>query len=207
MAPGSWWAWPHSGQDSANPRPRGTMVPPHVLSLYHPCDSGQQAGSSACVVTDLLVPFVQSARLQADEHAPVCPLCLPRRKASSGFYRGLTASYAGIFGNHHLFCYLWKFKEVSERSSVSLFYKWDWEKFHKFLDLWQLLLFLRGCASCVAYPTVGPAWPSGAVQWPLVCVSTSRSLGFKWRCRYLRVVQGSWVPVQPASSRACRSRG
>ena len=76
-----------------------------------------------------------------------------------------------------------------------------------FLDLWQLLLFLRDAPPVSRTPTVGPAWPPGAVQWPLVCVSTSRSLGFKWRCRYLRVMQGSWVPVQPASSRACRSRG
>ena len=123
-----------------------------------------------------------------------------------GFYRGLTASYAGISETIICFAIYESLKKYLKEAPLASSTNGTEKNSTNFFGLMAAAALSKGCASCVAYPHGRSclAFQRGKVAFG-VC-RTSRPLGFKWRCRYLQVMQVaksqySWLQF------ACRSRG
>uniref|UniRef100_A0A3Q1G2P7 Solute carrier family 25 member 33 n=1 Tax=Acanthochromis polyacanthus TaxID=80966 RepID=A0A3Q1G2P7_9TELE len=99
---------------------------------------------------DLLSPF--RARGEKKMNALQCARHVYKMEGVRGFYRGLTASYAGI--SETMICFL-IYETLKKQLAQSQFNspKSESEKgASDFLGLMMAAAFSKGCASCIAYP-------------------------------------------------------
>lgn len=167
---------------------------------------GQQAGSSACVVMACHWSPLCRVRGSKQMNTLQCARYVYQTEGIRGFYRGLTASYAGISETIICFAIYESLKKYLKEAPLASSTNGTEKNSTNFFGLMAAAALSKGCASCVAYPHGRSclAFQRGKVAFG-VC-RTSRPLGFKWRCRYLQVMQVaksqySWLQF------ACRSRG
>lgn len=106
----------------------------------------------AHLLTQIFLPFPRRARGERRMNALQCARYVYQTEGVRGFYRGLTASYAGI--SETMICFLiyetLKKHMAEQRMSVA---KTEANKgASDFLGLMLAAAFAKGCASCVAYP-------------------------------------------------------
>ncbi|XP_038867367.1 solute carrier family 25 member 33 [Salvelinus namaycush] len=119
------------------------------------------AGFAAFVTNSLMNPvwmvktrmqLERKARGEKKTNALQCARYVYKTEGMRGFYRGLTASYAGI--SETMICFLIyetlkkRLNEARFASPNSETEKGPWD----FLGLMMAAAFAKGCASCIAYP-------------------------------------------------------
>lgn len=102
------------------------------------------------VVTLISVPFFR-ARGEKKMNALQCARYVYRTEGIRGFYRGLTASYAGI--SETMICFL-IYETLKKKLSESQLTSRSGEQkgASDFLSLMLAAAVSKGCASCIAYP-------------------------------------------------------
>ncbi|KAG5838780.1 solute carrier family 25 member 33 [Anguilla anguilla] len=119
------------------------------------------AGFAAFVTNSLMNPiWMVKTRMQLERkargekrmNALQCARYVYRTEGARGFYRGLTASYAGI--SETMICFL-IYESLKKRLAESRYAKPGGEADRGASDfLWLMMAaaFAKGCASCIAYP-------------------------------------------------------
>ncbi|KAJ8371059.1 hypothetical protein SKAU_G00110870 [Synaphobranchus kaupii] len=119
------------------------------------------AGFAAFVTNSLMNPiWMVKTRMQLEKkargekrmNALQCARYVYRTEGVRGFYRGLTASYAGI--SETMICFL-IYESLKKRMAASRFASPGGEAdkgASDFLGLMMAAAFAKGCASCIAYP-------------------------------------------------------
>lgn len=150
---------------------------------------GQQAGSSACVVTACHWSPLCRVRGSKQMNTLQCARYVYQTEGIRGFYRGLTASYAGISETIICFAIYESLKKYLKEAPLASSTNGTEKNSTNFFGLMAAAALSKGCASCVAYPHGRSclAFQHSTVAFG-VCQYFQAS-GFKWRCRYLQVMQ------------------